>query len=269
MHRRRPWVARCGQCAVNLHVSQNRSDGGEAGRAIGVRRVSEGFAAPLGVIRRAGWPLKLGLGAAAGFSGVLLRLAIGDFLPSQLVFITFYPVVGLAALFGGFVSGTGAVVVSLVAAAIWCLAASVPDFAVRLMAFLFYSAAVCGLAEGNHRAMRRLGLAEGRRQDVAAEKAAAHALQRSQAQVRTFVENSPVSIAMVDGDMNYVAASRRWIENYGRGRSRLVGLSHYELHPAIPERWKAVHRRALQGEFSSENDDYWIDDEGREHGGAG
>ncbi len=250
---------------VNLHVSQNQSDGGEAGRAIGVRRVSEGFVSALGVIRRAGWPLKLGLGAAAGFSGALLRLVIGNFLPGQLVFVTFYPVVGLAALFGGFVSGTGAVVVSLVAVAIWCSPASVPDFVLRLTAFLFYSAAMCGLAEGKHRAMWRLGLAEGRRRDVTAEKAAAHALQRSQAQVRRFVENAPVSIAMFDGDMNYVAASRRWIENYGRGRSQLVGLSHYELHPAIPERWKAVHRRALKGEFSSENDDYWIDDEGQEH----
>ena len=48
-------------------------------------------------------------------------------------------------------------------------------------------------------------------------------------------------------------------------RIRLVGLSHYKLHPNIPDRWKAIHRGVLKEEFHSDVGDYWIDADGQEH----
>jgi PAS domain S-box-containing protein len=109
------------------------------------------------------------------------------------------------------------------------------------------------------RPTRMIGVAS----DVTDVKSAERVLQNGQAQIRLFVESAPIDIAMFDREMNYLAASRRWIENFGKGREDIVGLNHYQLHPDLPERWKAVHRLVLKGEFHSNDDDCWIDDEGR------
>ena len=101
--------------------------------------------------------------------------------------------------------------------------------------------------------------------DVTDEKTAEHALRKSQAQARMFVERAPISIAMFDRDMVYLAASRGWIETYGLGGDSLVGLNHYKLRPDIPDRWKTIHRGVLKEEFHSDVDDHWIDADGQEH----
>jgi diguanylate cyclase (GGDEF)-like protein/PAS domain S-box-containing protein len=82
----------------------------------------------------------------------------------------------------------------------------------------------------------------------------AHARQ----ELHVILEQSPLPIAIFDLDMRYVAASRRWIADYGSGRTDLTGLSHYELHPATPQSWRKVHRRALAGESVTDDGETWI-----------
>jgi PAS domain S-box-containing protein len=62
-----------------------------------------------------------------------------------------------------------------------------------------------------------------------------------------FIQNTPASIAMLDKDMRYIFASNRWLQDYRLDLGDIVGRSHYELFPEIPERWKEIHRRCLAG----------------------
>jgi PAS domain S-box-containing protein len=76
--------------------------------------------------------------------------------------------------------------------------------------------------------------------------------------LKIFVKNVPAGVAMLDRDMRYLEVSDRWCADYSLlDSSQVLGRSHYELFPDIPDRWKEVHRRALAGETTRADEDRW------------
>jgi PAS domain S-box-containing protein len=73
-------------------------------------------------------------------------------------------------------------------------------------------------------------------------------LRDSEERLRYFIKYSPAAIAMLDKELRYLVYSDRWLVDYGLAGRDLRGLSHYEVFPEIPERWREIHRRALAGE---------------------
>ena len=67
---------------------------------------------------------------------------------------------------------------------------------------------------------------------------------------------------MLDRDMRYLQVSERWCTDYLPGRTQILGRSHYEIFPDMPERWKEVHRRALEGETLRTKEDRWDGQDG-------
>jgi PAS domain S-box-containing protein len=83
------------------------------------------------------------------------------------------------------------------------------------------------------------------------------ALQAQEELLKIFVKNVPAEVAMLDRDMRYLQVSDRWCADYSVESSQVLGRSHYELFPDLPDRWKEMHRRALQGETLRADEDRW------------
>lgn len=78
----------------------------------------------------------------------------------------------------------------------------------------------------------------------------------------SFIQNAPSAVAMFDREIRYIIASRRWIEINSLVNIDYIGLSHWELFPEIPERWKLVHSRCLAGEVVREDEDSYVRKDG-------
>ena len=73
------------------------------------------------------------------------------------------------------------------------------------------------------------------------------AVQRERRILQLFVEHAPAAIAMFDKEMKYISVSRRFMTDYDLEVQHIIGKSHYEIFPEIPERWREIHRRCLAG----------------------
>jgi PAS domain S-box-containing protein len=94
-------------------------------------------------------------------------------------------------------------------------------------------------------------------EEITDKKTAEGALQAREDLLKIFVKNVPVGVAMLDRNMRYLEVSDRWCTDYSIDSSRVLGRSHYELFPDIPQRWKEMHNRALAGETLRAEEDRW------------
>ena len=92
-------------------------------------------------------------------------------------------------------------------------------------------------------------------EDVTHRKLAEAALRGSKDLLELFIAHVPASIAMFDRNMCYLAASRRWLDDYDLAGHEIIGRSHYEFAPEVPERWKQAHLRGLAGEMQKCDED--------------
>lgn len=91
-------------------------------------------------------------------------------------------------------------------------------------------------------------------------------IRRRDAWLRLMVDRAPAAIALFDADMRYLAVSQRYIADLrvtGETPQSLVGRSHYEVFPEVPERWRDIHRRVLAGETLASDEEPFPRPDGR------
>lgn len=77
------------------------------------------------------------------------------------------------------------------------------------------------------------------------------------------LEYNAAAVAMFDTGMHYMLATPRWCSDYNLDEKEIIGHSHYELFPNIPEEWKLVHQRCLAGAVETKAEDSFTGNDGR------
>ena len=72
-------------------------------------------------------------------------------------------------------------------------------------------------------------------------------LKQAQERLGLFVTHAPAAMAMFDREMRYLVVSQRWREMYDLGETPLIGKSHYDMFPELPDRHRSDCLRALGG----------------------
>ncbi|WP_293127515.1 PAS domain-containing protein [Microcoleus sp. bin38.metabat.b11b12b14.051] len=83
--------------------------------------------------------------------------------------------------------------------------------------------------------------------EISDRKQAENRLLQQSEQLRLFVKHTPAGVAMFDRQMRYMLVSDRWLTSYGIGVQNILGRSHYDIFPDLPDRWKQIHQRCLAG----------------------
>ena len=84
--------------------------------------------------------------------------------------------------------------------------------------------------------------------DITNRKLIESAVRDNERMLRTFIENAPVSVAMLDRNLCYVAHSRRWLRDvHVDPHTVVIGRPHSEIFPANASRWQEIHQRSLRG----------------------
>ncbi len=76
-------------------------------------------------------------------------------------------------------------------------------------------------------------------------------------QLCALLDHAPMSVAMLDRDLRYLACSRRWTSDFGAGHACLVGRDFRAVHPDLDAGWQSIFQRGLDGETVQRDEDYW------------
>lgn len=90
-------------------------------------------------------------------------------------------------------------------------------------------------------------------------------LQEEKEKLSLFIKYAPVSVAMFDRQMSYLAVSQNWIDMYQlSSQEPVIGRSHYEVLPNISEDWKQIYQECLAGSRRKCEQDSFILPDGSE-----
>jgi diguanylate cyclase (GGDEF)-like protein/PAS domain S-box-containing protein len=101
--------------------------------------------------------------------------------------------------------------------------------------------------------------------DVTDQRKAEQASKEANSRLMAFVKHAPAAVAMFDTEMRYVAHTDRWLSDYHLEQASLVGRTHYEVFPEIPEHWKLKHQRILGGAVEFCEEEKFVRADGQEN----
>lgn len=87
-------------------------------------------------------------------------------------------------------------------------------------------------------------------------------LQYQETALQQVIKHNPNATAIFDTQMRYIAVSDQFIKDYKVVRQEIIGQGHYDIFPEIPQRWRDIHSRVLQGEVIRAEADLFVRENG-------
>ena len=194
---------------------------------------------------------RVALGVVAAVIGVVLRLAIQDFLGNRVAYVTFYPVVAVVALFGGSVSGIVAALLCAAVAHVWLFPLGHLGDWIGLSVFLVSAAMISGMSEALHHAWSRASYAEERAADK-------EQLQIVNERLRLAISAGAIGAWDFDVPANITDATPQMREMFGFSPDALVNPDVVfatvlpEDRPGVIEVFRAALDPARDGQYFAE-----------------
>lgn len=91
--------------------------------------------------------------------------------------------------------------------------------------------------------------------DISESRKAQILLKESEEQLKVMIASVPAGVVMFDKDMRYLACSKRYLKENRLSRKQIIGKSHYEIFPDLPEHWRQGHKECLEQGVTAKNDD--------------
>ncbi|MFB2922580.1 PAS domain S-box protein [Aerosakkonema funiforme] len=94
-------------------------------------------------------------------------------------------------------------------------------------------------------------------EEITERKQAEIALKEREKTLNLFFKYVPAGVAIFDRNLHYLIASQRWVDDYKvESVESIIGRSHYEVFPEIPDRWRQIHQRCLAGASEQCEEDF-------------
>lgn len=92
-----------------------------------------------------------------------------------------------------------------------------------------------------------------------------HKLSHSNELMRYVIEHANSAVAILDTNLNHIYVSEQFSKSFGVETQEILGKNHYDVFPDLPQKWKTVHQRALNGEILSSDEDEFVRESGEIH----
>lgn len=91
--------------------------------------------------------------------------------------------------------------------------------------------------------------------EITGRKQAELELKHSHELMHYIIQHNQSALAVHDNEMRYIYVSERYLQDYKVKEKDIIGKHHYDVFPDLPQKWKDVHQRALEGVISSSEED--------------
>jgi PAS domain S-box-containing protein len=98
--------------------------------------------------------------------------------------------------------------------------------------------------------------------DITEKKIIEDKLKKERYILREFVQYTPASVALFDGNFNYTLVSQQWIEDFNLQSQDIIGKNLFDLMSNLPHLWEKNYQNALNGLVERCEKDYFIQPDG-------
>ena len=87
--------------------------------------------------------------------------------------------------------------------------------------------------------------------------------QKHHALLRYIIEHSHGGVAVHDRELRYIYVNHKYLEDYRVTDKEIIGKHHYDVFPDLPEKWREVYKKVLNGEVHRSDCDPFISPDGQ------